>query len=367
MSAFDTLKTPKSQNSSSDITYYGYQLKTHQFPPELTCPSPSKQIKARSFTTGHKHIVESKNLNFIQAPRFSSDFDCYGVIGEGEFSIVYKVLQRGSNSFYAVKKIKSKCRGVKDREHFLKEVKKLAHLSSVISDSQRHLVQYFDSWEEDRHIYIRTELCDTSLKTYLALNNFIEENIIWKVLFEVCKGLDLIHSENYIHLDIKPSNLFLKENVVKIGDFGHMIEEGYEVLNEGDIAYVAPEVLSGSASFASDVYSLGLVLFEMSTGVVLPDSGIPWHNLRTGLMPIECLNVSEKLKNLILRMTYPEPESRISISEILCMENPLATPNSARKSSMKPKTVPFDFRILEVEESPCDHLAINLLSSFNAV
>lgn len=94
MSALEHIHTPKSQNLSGDITYYGYQLKTHQFPQEMTCPSPSKQIKARSFTTGHKHIVESKNLNFIQAPRFSTDFDTYSLIGEGEFSVVYKTISR---------------------------------------------------------------------------------------------------------------------------------------------------------------------------------------------------------------------------------------------------------------------------------
>lgn len=239
-------------------------------------------------------------------------------------------------------------------------------MGSINSEYHRYLVRYLDSWEEEKHIYIRTELCDCSLKSYITENPNIDEQIIWKILYDTTKGLELIHSQNYVHLDIKPSNLFLKENTVKIGDFGHMIEEGSEVLDEGDIAYVAPEVLSGSASYSSDIFSLGLVLFEMSAGIVLPDSGILWHNLRTGMLPIECLMISHRLKDVILKMTIPDPNQRITTLEILNLENPHSPPTRTR-SALKPRTVPFDFKILEVEESPNDQLAVNLLSSFNAI
>ena len=65
----------------------------------------------------------------------------------------------------------------------------------------------------------------------------------------------------------------MKDSYIKIGDFGHMIDNYSEVLNEGDIAYAAPEVLQGNGCPASDIFSLGLVLFEAATGVVMPESG----------------------------------------------------------------------------------------------
>ena len=77
-------------------------------------------------------------------------------------------------------------------------------------------------------------------------------------------GLHHIHSANYLHLDLKPDNLFLSSNDgIKIGDFGLVVENGCWEDEEGDKRYMAPELLQGSADFKSDIFSAGLIVYQV--------------------------------------------------------------------------------------------------------
>lgn len=102
------------------------------------------------------------------------------------------------------------------------------------------------------------------------------------------QALSHIHKNNLLHLDIKPANVLVGQGgVLKLGDFGQArlkfdVGDG----NEGETQYMAPELL-GSAdksppTSAADIFSLGLMLFELATGMDLPTSGAMWHELREG-------------------------------------------------------------------------------------
>lgn len=96
-----------------------------------------------------------------------------------------------------------------------------------------------------------------------------------------------IHDNNFIHLDLKPANIFIDwEGVLKIGDFGLASSwpAPANIDGEGDREYIAPEVLSGHLDKPADVFALGMILLEIAGNIVLPDNGTSWQRLRAGDM-----------------------------------------------------------------------------------
>ena len=164
MSAFYSCTTPHSQSNNIQ----GFRLKTEKVPEELSYPASPLRSKQRCYTTGQKHIIKSRNLNFNQTTSFDLEFANLEIIGEGAFSIVYKAKSLKDNNFYAIKKLKKQCTGIKDRENIMNEIKKLATACSGFTGSENQIVKYFDSWEEDNFFYIRTELCEKTLKSHLS-------------------------------------------------------------------------------------------------------------------------------------------------------------------------------------------------------
>jgi mitosis inhibitor protein kinase SWE1 len=171
----------------------------------------------------------------------------------------------------------------------------LKHLSQAASSIERNrhpnVLAYIDSWEENEALYIRTELCESGnlarfLWEYGRVFPRLDEDRVWKIIVDLSnvsnlcysvpfqaphhnlhlQGLRFIHDAGVIHLDLKPSNVFVTgEGRFKIGDFGmaslwprpNQPETGsggggFE--REGDKLYLAPEVLQGKYSKAADVF-----------------------------------------------------------------------------------------------------------------
>lgn len=108
------------------------------------------------------------------------------------------------------------------------------------------------------------------------------EDQIWKYLFEMASALKHLHDNGFVHLDVKPSNFFVRESGgLALGDFGQAIELS-KLLKirdddvEGDSVYMAPELLQNTLSVTdkitckADIFSLGVSLLEMAAGMNLP-------------------------------------------------------------------------------------------------
>lgn len=226
----------------------------------------------------------------------------FGVVvlqGKGEFSNVFKVErphQRyrsdvtstgpGRSGVWAVKKTKRPYVGHRDREAKLREVNILRQLSG-----NDHIIHYVDSWESNNHLYIQTEYCENgNLKDFLTQAGFkarLDDFRIWKILLELSMGIQHIHSNNFIHLDLKPANVFIDwAGVLKIGDFG--LASSWPAPNdidgEGDREYIGPEILNGQFDKPADIFALGMIMVEIAGNIVLPDNGASWQRLRTGDM-----------------------------------------------------------------------------------
>ncbi|KAF4447299.1 WEE/WEE-UNCLASSIFIED protein kinase [Fusarium austroafricanum] len=269
-------------------------------PPPVT-PTAGREL--RSSTSLLVTPVNARTSNIDIDASLSSRFDKVEQIGKGEFSVVYRVTRTdheqtafGSISttpcsrspakdrVYAVKKSKHPFQGPKDRDTKVRE----AEILSVLSHSE-HVVQYFDNWEHNNHLYIQTEYCEEgTLDKFLGnvgRGGRLDDFRIFKILQDLCLGLKDIHDSGFMHLDLKPANILVTfEGVLKIADFGLAQScssaEGVDV--EGDREYMAPEMLKGKSCQSADVFSLGLIILETAANVVLPDNGPTWIALRSG-------------------------------------------------------------------------------------
>ncbi|KAA6413305.1 MAG: kinase [Lasallia pustulata] len=256
-------------------------------------------------------------------PVLTSRFDKVEPVGTGEFSKVYRVTQKSEvkavNGYFslpvtrsppktplpdrvwAVKKSRNAYIGNKDRERKLQEVSVLKALGR--SD---HVVQLFDSWEENNHLYIQTEFCEEgSLDVFLqqvGQKARLDDFRIWKIMLELSLGLKHIHGSGFMHLDLKPANVLITfEGVLKIGDFGMATSWPAQlgIDGEGDREYIGPEILKGQYDKPADVFALGLIMLEIAGNVMLPDNGVSWQRLRTGDMSdVPSLTWSSEASNI---------------------------------------------------------------------
>ncbi|KAG6873414.1 hypothetical protein C0995_015839 [Termitomyces sp. Mi166 len=281
---------------------------------------------------------------FTEEPtsRFERDFVVDGEIGSGEFGKVIKVRCKNSDDteVFAVKKSK-RVEGPRHRLRLQEEVQVLRHLSQAAATSaayegNRHpnVLAYIDSWEENDALYIETELCTSGnlqqfLETFGNVYRKLSEDRVWKILVDLSNGLRFVHDAGVIHLDLKPSNIFVTgEGRLKIGDFGMATflprlgqfetvtgSKGFE--REGDKRYLAPEVLQEDYySKAADIFSLGMTILEAAANIVVPDQGEDWQRLRRDDFSQVLLDDSPELLKIIKQMMRQKPQERMSIHDV---------------------------------------------------
>ncbi|KAJ7783329.1 other/WEE protein kinase [Mycena metata] len=268
---------------------------------------------------------------------FERAFEEVDELGSGEFGKVIKVRSRAHHIEYAVKKSK-RFEGVRHRLRLREEVEILQHLTC--GGVQPNVLTFVDSWEEDDVLYIQTELC--------ALGNFarflwefgrvfprLDEGRIWKIVVDLSNGLQFIHGAGVIHLDLKPSNIFVTgEGRFKIGDFGmasvwprprprttssgtpEAESVGFGFEREGDKVYLAPEVLQGEYGKAADVFSFGMTMLETASNMVVPDQGEAWLKLRREDYSQVDLDDMPELFGLIRGMMRTDPAQRLDVEGI---------------------------------------------------
>ena len=238
-------------------------------------------------------------------------------IGEGSFGEVMQVKSRDNNERYAVKRSREKFKGKSDRKRKLDEVRKHETLPD-----HPNCVKFIKAWEEKQRLYIQTELCSISLQDYLEQQQSIPIFFVWKYLIDLLQGLHHLHSHGFVHFDVKPANIFLSEDgTCKIGDFGLVIDcsnDDIDNAREGDNKYMAPELLGGLFSVKADVFSLGITMLELASGLDLPSNGASWQMLRSGYLPQECTcMIPFPLLTIIRWMMDPDYNQRPTVHEVL--------------------------------------------------
>lgn len=244
---------------------------------------PSTRKAARIYHPPETPIVKRKGPRSRLSPntcspkpptlsRFAQDFKIVDTLGSGSFGNVYSCLSEIDGQMYAVKASKGKAKGSSDKKRMLQEVKALAELSDISDIAAFHIVRYHQAWmEEDdlgfSRLYIVTDLCERTLLDEMRDENvklWIDFPRLYKLLREMLLALNLVHTKGKVHLDIKPDNIFIKDDKFKLGDFGLVIEERtaktWEI-EEGDCRYMCLDLLSGNTKDLSKVCCLMLILY----------------------------------------------------------------------------------------------------------
>ena len=172
---------------------------------------------------------------------------------------------------------------------------------------------------EDDRLYIQTELCTCNLTDEVQRCGRLTQTRRYKLLREILLALAFIHRNNMVHLDIKPDNIFLKNDQFKLGDFGLVTKaSAAKDVEEGDSRYMSMELLSGDSDdlTKSDIFSLGITMYELCLGKPLPMNGQEWQALRAGHM--ESLpETAPDMAQIITQMMHSMAGFRPSASDLL--------------------------------------------------
>jgi len=242
------------------------------------------------------------------ADRFPQ-FEILDLLGYGGMGAVYKARQKSLDRLVALKIIKPDAVDAPGfAERFDREAKALAKLS------HSNIVSIHDSGKSDGLYYFVMEYVDgTNLRRLIESKELAPEQAI-RIIPQVCEALQFAHDEGIVHRDIKPDNILVdSKGRVKIADFGLAKLLGKTSINEhtltgthqvmGTPRYMAPEQMEGSKAVdhRADIYSLGVVFYEMLTGE------LPMGNFEP---PSRKVQVDVRLDEIVLRSMAREPERR---------------------------------------------------------
>ncbi len=260
-----------------------------------------------------RHISPSPSFVSVPAPLVSQQvrglrtYKITDTIASGGSAIVYKGIAPDGKTPVAIKILKATDSYI--RAKFIEEgplVRRLDH---------PHIVKILDYGSEDGTYYIVMEYADGgTLRGRLVPGRPSLPSLIIPVIGQTCEALSYLHTYGIIHRDIKPENIMLATNVgVKLGDFGIAKSMRTTKTSEGFIVgtpyYLPYEMVVGEpVQPASDIYSLGIVLYEMLTGT-WPFSGDPkdvieMHRSRKPIPPRQAnpnANISPELEAVCLK------------------------------------------------------------------
>lgn len=238
-------------------------------------------------------------------------------IGVGGMAEVFKGKDHKLNRFVAVKVLKEEFRG---NEGFVKKFKEEAQAAARLAHP--NIVNVYDVGDENGIYYIVMELVEgITLKNYIERKGNLTIKEATSIAIQVCAGLEVAHNNNIVHRDIKPQNIIIsREGKVKVTDFGIAKATTSQTTTAnamGSVHYASPEQARGGyVDGRSDIYSLGIVLYEMVTGRVPFDGEtavtVAVKHLQEEMVPpsVYCKNIPFSLEQIIKKCTQKSPDRR---------------------------------------------------------
>lgn len=244
------------------------------------------------------------------------------LIGKGGMANVYKSLDKQLGRYVAVKVLKEDYRDDKEFVHrFNVEARAAASLSNP------HIVSIYDVGCEAGLHYIVMELIEgETLKDYIERSGIIPWRDAAEYSIQICEGIEEAHNNSVVHRDIKPQNIIMTtDGVLKITDFGIARATSQATMTMvsnntiGTAHYLSPEQARGGyTDERTDIYSMGVVMYEMLTGKLPFDDNSPVaiaiKHLQENAKPINELNadVPQGFEKIVMKAMSKEQDRRYS-------------------------------------------------------
>jgi len=370
-----SVKCPKCQSDNPDTQRFCRDCGTN-------LPSPAKNSSSitKTLETPLRRL-ESKSL-------FAKRYEILEELGKGGMGEVYWAIDKTLNEEIAIKVLKPKIAADKEMiERFKNELKlarKIAH---------RNVCKMYDLNEFKETPYITMEYVKgENLKSMIQAKGKLPIHEAIDIARQVCEGLDEAHDLGIVHRDLKPQNIMIDEkNRAKIMDFGiSRSREAPGITQTGMIIgtpdYISPEQAEGQGvDQRSDLYSLGVILFEMTIGK-LPFEGetalsvVLKHKTETPPSPSDInREIPAALNHVILKCLEKDPEKRFqSARELLSglakldekdfTVERLAIPSKSPGAVNSVAVLPFkDFSPQRDQDYFCEGLAEELINALTQV
>lgn len=307
---------------------------------------------------------------------------CYNnsdVIGKGSYSIVYKGINSKTNENVAIKKIVSN----KNDKYIFNEI----HILNQFKNTD-NIINLHNYYNIDNIIYLVFNCCSISLDKFIKQNICIKEDLAQNYFSQIVNGLKTLYNNNIYHRDIKPQNILIENNIIYLCDFGlskfisncddNIIKQSIV----GSPLFMSPEIYNNlEYDLKSDLWSLGLVLFEMLSGYnylysnnitelisKIKDKDVPNIN-----------NISFECSNLLLKLLTKNIDERIEWKDlfkhkwlipndkIYKLNNDKISIDKVKNSSFSSDISSDEFLILSTEQEFDKTYSINNSFSFNDI
>ena len=248
-------------------------------------------------------------------------------VGAGGMSDVYKAKDHVLNREVAIKVLKKE---FTEDMSFVTKFRREAQSAAVLEHP--NIVNIYDVGSEDGLYFIIMEYIEgITLKSYIERKERLNYKEVLSIAIQVGRGIQAAHEKGIIHRDIKPQNVIIsKEGKVKVTDFGIAKAVSSNTINAevmGSVHYTSPEqARNGMVNCQTDIYSLGIVMYEMITGRVPYDGdttvAIAIQHLQSDIVPpshyVEDIPIS--VEKIILKCTMKSTDKRYENMEDLLLD-----------------------------------------------
>lgn len=299
------------------------------------------------------------NSDYLVGTVLENRYEILEMIGSGGMATVYKAKCHVLNRFVAIKVLK-------DSLKYDSEVVKRFNAESRAAACLSHpnIVQVYDVSEQGGLDYIVMEYVDgITLKDYIAKKGALPWEEACNFAIQIGSALECAHKNHIIHRDIKPHNVLLtRDGMLKVADFGIAQATSSETLvagssNLGSVHYISPEQgRGGFTNERSDIYSLGVVLYEMLTGTLPFDGGnaVSIAIMKLEKDPIDCKIVNPEIPDNVAKITMKaiskEQHARYQSATEMVKDLEDAMKFTRHEFSVKKESDRFDTKRIERDE-----------------
>lgn len=277
---------------------------------------------------------ESFYVNY-RKPGYVPGFEIINKLGGGVFGLVYKARKESIGKDYAIKFLKVDDEVVRDA--VVRELETVRYFAQI---DHPNLVSIEDRGEVDGIPFIVMNYAgEATLRKRLEDGRMSRDEAL-RIFVQAARGIQAIHDHSLVHFDIKPANIFLRGEIARVGDYGlsKLVTESRNSLSfgRGTPYYMAPEMLQRIGDARSDIYSLGIILYECLVGDVPFKGDTEWQVLRkheheAPQFPVEVGTIE---RQVIEKCLEKDPDDRYqSVNDLL---RDLSAPGSLGESVILP-------------------------------